>query len=143
MKFLALIICMPAAAASQAGCPWMNAATARGVLGGAVEVTVTPTSCGFVRHDGAGEFELRIEVGGAGARQAACPVGSESLKTIGNEAAACSYEGKTGWAAEQVVGRVRDQSFLVRISVNNGAIEKKELREKARGAAEQVAGSLF
>jgi len=52
------------------------------------------------------------------------------LKAIGTEALAC--RGETG---EQVVGRVRDRAFLVRITTND--------REKVRKVAEMVAGSMF
>jgi hypothetical protein len=54
------------------------------------------------------------------------------MKAIGNEAVACSDGG-----AEQVVGRVREHAFLVRLSGTPGA------RVKVRGIAEQVAGILF
>jgi hypothetical protein len=52
------------------------------------------------------------------------------LKAIGSEALACRGE-----AGEQVVGRVRDRAFLVRITTND--------REKVRKVAEMVAGSMF
>jgi len=52
------------------------------------------------------------------------------LKAIGSEALACRGE-----AGEQVVGRVRDRAFLVRITAND--------REKVRKVAEMVAGSMF
>ncbi len=66
-----------------------------------------------------------------------------ALKAIGNEAPACPYQGKQGWIAEQVVGRVRDQAFLVRMGSDDPSADAKVLREKARDVAEQVAGFLF
>jgi hypothetical protein len=65
------------------------------------------------------------------------------VKAVGNEAVACTADEKPGWLAEQVVGRVRDQAFLVRVGSNDRAAAPKDLREKARGVAEQVAGYLF
>ncbi|HEV8040698.1 MAG TPA: hypothetical protein VGP62_17635 [Bryobacteraceae bacterium] len=120
-------------------CTWLNAATATGVLGGEVHMTVTPGTCEFVRQ----ETSLRIEVGATSAPHAQCGSGAEPLKAIGNEAQACTYQGKPGWVAEQVVGRVRDQAFLVRISTKDQSVMPKILREKARKVAEQVAGVLF
>ena len=140
---LAIVVCWQAMAAAENRCPWLNAATAGGVLGGAVQATVTTTSCEFVRQNGAHVAALRIEVAAVSAPHAQCASGAAPLKAIGNEAVACSYEGKQGWIAEQVVGRVRDQGFLVRISTNGRSSTAKDLREKARTVAEQVAGILF
>jgi len=137
-----LAVCLPAMAAEDQ-CPWLNAATAGGVLGGAVRVTVTPASCEFVRQTAGHEAVLRIEVGAASAPHAQCESHAESLKAIGNEAQACAWHGKDGWIAEQVVGRVRDQAFLVRVSTNDPSAAPKTLSEKARNVAEQVAGFLF
>jgi hypothetical protein len=134
---LAIAFCLPALAEDR--CAWLNAATAGGVLGGQVQMTVTPGSCEFIRQ----ETSLRIEVGATSAPHAQCGSGAEQLKTIGNEAQACAYPGKPGWIAEQVVGRVRDQVFLVRISTKDQSVAPKILREKVRKVAEQVAGILF
>jgi hypothetical protein len=134
---LAIAFCLPALA--QDRCTWLNAATAAGVLGGQVQMTVTAESCEFVRQ----ETALRIEVAATTAQHAQCGPGAEQLKAIGNEAQACAYQGKPGWIAEQVAGRVRDQAFLVRISTKDQSVAPKILREKARKVAEQVAGILF
>jgi hypothetical protein len=120
-------------------CTWLNAATAAAVLGGEVRLTITPGSCEFVHQ----ETSLRIEVATTNAPHAKCGSPAEQLRAIGNEAQACAYLGKPGWIAEQVVGRVRDQAFLVRISTKDQSAAPKILREKARKVAEQVAGILF
>ena len=86
-------------------------------------MTVTPDSCEFVRQ----ETSLRIEVRASSAPHAQCGSGAEALKAIGNEAQACTYQAKSGWMAEQVVGRVRDQAFLVRyaaIGERSGPVHK-------------------
>jgi hypothetical protein len=140
---LAIAICLPAMAAAEERCPWLNAATAGGFLGGTVRATVTSTSCEFVRQYSGHEATLRIEAGPVSAPHAQCGSGAVALKAIGNEASACPYQGKQGWIAEQVVGRVRDQAFLVRIGSNDPSADAKVLLEKARSVAEQVAGFLF
>lgn len=140
---LAILLCLPALAAAEDGCPWLNAATAGGVLGGAVHVTVAPKSCEFVRRADGHETTLRIEVAAVSTLPAHCESGAEPLKGIGNQAAACSYQHKPGSQAEQVMGTVRDQAFLVRIATNDPSATAEMLRDKARNVAEQVAGSLF
>lgn len=135
--------------AAEDTCPWLNAATAAGVLGGAVKANVTQTACEFVRLGGSSEPALRIEVETLGAprdfasRAAQCGSDAEALKAIGNEAVACTHSGKKGRMAEQVVGRVRTQAFLARISTDDHLATSAELREKAGKIAEQVAGFLF
>jgi hypothetical protein len=140
---LAIALLLPALSAAEDLCPWMNAATAADYLDGAVHFTVTPTSCEFVHQSNGHEAVLRIEVQPVSAPHAHCGPGGTALKALGNEATACSYEGKPGWVAEQVAGRVRDQAFLVRISSDERAASPQILRDKVRRAAEQVAGILF
>jgi len=145
------LLCLPSIAAA-AACPWLNAATAGGILGGPAAMTVTPSrtsgdaTCSFIRQNGSRTFELRIEVetmrspaADFGAYKARCHIASVPLKAIGNEAFACS----DGARAEQVIGRVREHAFVVRISVNDGPAQADTFREKARQVAEQVAGILF
>jgi hypothetical protein len=140
---VAIVLALPAMAADEQRCPWLNAATAGGLLGGVVQVTVTGTSCEFGRQTGAEAATLWIEVNPISAPHPHCGPGAEPLAAIGNEAAACAYQGKPGWMAEQVVGRVRDHAFLVRIGTNNNSARAQALREKVRNLAEQVAGILF
>ena len=133
---LLFAICLPATCES---CPWLNAATAAGVLGGPVNATFSRANCDFIRQDGPVVHSLRIEVGNV----AQCSGNATPLRAIGNEAVACSYDGKNGQLAEQVVGRVRERAFLVRMSTNDRSVRSSVLREKARNIAEQVAGILF
>ena len=148
---LVLLLALPSFAGAAEICPWLNAATAGGVLGGPVAMTVTraktadDATCDFVRHDGSLTLELRIEVETMpspakdfASYAARCHSAAVPLKAIGNEALACSDEG-----AEQVVGRVRDRAFLVRIITNDRSSQQTALRDKARKVAEQVAGILF
>jgi hypothetical protein len=132
-------------------CPWLNAATAGGFLGGPVAMTVTraktgdDATCEFIRHDGSLALELRIEVETMpspakdfATYAARCHSAAVPLKAIGNEALSCKDEG-----AELVVGRVRDRAFLVRISTSDRSAQPSALRDQARKVAEQVAGFLF
>jgi hypothetical protein len=147
------LACLPLIGQAAEPCPWLNAATAGGVLGG--PITRAPTrraaagddrSCEFIRQDGSLLFELRIEVETTpspakdfAAYAARCHSAAVPLKAIGNEALACS----DGQLAEQVVGRVRDRVFLIRIGTNDRSAQTSALRDKARKVAEQVAGILF
>jgi hypothetical protein len=69
---------------------------------------------------------------------ARCHSTAVPLKAIGNEALACSDD-----STDQIVGRVRDRAFVVRISIGNRSAKPGALSEKARKVAEQVAGILF
>ena len=140
---LAIAVCLPAFVSAEERCPWLNVATAGGFLGGDVHVTVTSSSCEFVRPYEGFRAVLLIEVRPAGAPHTQCGSGAVPLKAIGNEAQACDYQAAKGWMGEQVVGRVRDQAFLVRISTDDRSASPKVLREKTRDVAEQVAGILF
>ncbi|MGA3185523.1 MAG: hypothetical protein ABSF22_00305 [Bryobacteraceae bacterium] len=94
-------------------CPWLNHATAAGILGG----PVIQTGCDFK-----GTLELHIEM--IQDFKSRCGPDAVPLKALGSEAVACG---------DQVVVRVRDKAFLVRIKD----------REKALKIAEMIAGSLF
>jgi len=164
---------------------WLNAATAGGVLGGAVIATVSrtnanlssvhtpnakssagPTSanpsaanysskgvddaeCVFARQAGStGELRIDVRTMAEPAKEfaayaARCGVHPTALKAIGNEAATCTLNGGAGQLSEQVVGRVRDRAFIIRLSMNDSSTTQSSLREKARKVAEQVAGNLF
>ena len=136
-----LLACLCIASPAADRCPWMNAATAGGLLGGEVTFQVThpsaiadDASCAFERKQGDAVSTLKIEVTTMQSAKsdfrsylAQCPSGTR-LTAIGNEAVQC---GAT------VVGRVRDRAFVVRVSNTDDA------PEKARKAAEHVAGTLF
>ena len=111
---------------------------------------VDDAECVFFRQAGPIPGELRIDVrtmsepGKEFAAYAArCGAHPVPLKAIGNEAAACAFYDKAGQLSEQVVGRVRDRSFVVRLSMGDSSLSENAVREKARKAAEQVAGNLF
>ena len=148
---LLFAISFSVAKAAEPVCPWLNAATAGGFLQGPARVAVTKNgedaTCEFTRENSA--EKLRIEVVTMGpsrdelaAYKAQCEQPLASLRAIGNEAVACGVATKNGETAEQVVGRVRNQAFSVRLSAGTSS-SRATLREKVTKVAEQVAGILF
>lgn len=121
----------------------MNAATAAGLLGGDVSTRFLPGKtkddgqCAFTRISNSAVM-LRIQVAlmnlpktQFAAYVAMCGRDATSMKAIGNEAVACRSDRQ-----EKIVGRVRDQAFVITLRSPN----KKESSKKA---AEIVAGNLF
>ena len=155
---LGLAILLHTVCYGQAKCPWMNEATAGGILGGAVTVSATVNAkgdgaCQFSRQQGTVLFQLRISVSimtdlprEFPAFLAQCPPNSPHVEAVGNEAVICSIDSEGELYAEHVVGRVRDQAFTVSVSSsvwNDRSMTQATRREKANLAAEQVAGILF
>jgi hypothetical protein len=139
-------------------CPWLNEATARGILGGDVTLIVKLNDqgagvCKFTRRQGAATHELRISVDLMSdipkqfpTHLAQCPPKSPALPATGNEAVTCTTHTKENHYAELVVGRVRNQAFTISISSttqDDPSMTQKECREKTNQIAEQVAGILF
>jgi len=149
---------MPTVCHAQAKCPWINEATARGVLGGDVTLTARVNDrgegiCEYSRQQGAAVRQLRVAVNlmtdipkQFPAYLAQCPPRSEPVRAIGNEAVTCSTEGKGHTSAEVVVGRVREQAFVVSLSSSlqdDPSMTQEMRRQKVNLVAEQVAGILF
>ena len=151
-----LLAVFPSVCRGQTKCPWINEATARGVLGGPLTVRTNIHE----RGDGVCEFsrkavavhELHISVElmtdipkQFPSIRSRCPSNSTPLRAIGNEAVMCSVQEK-GLYAEKVVGRVREQAFVVSVSssVQDDPTMTVEMRrEKVHLVAEEVAGTLF
>ena len=159
---LGLALLMPAVCQAQRKCPWINEATARGILGGAVTAAIDVNDegagvCTFSRQQGTEVHQFRIAVDLMSdipkqfpAYLAQCPPKSPPLRAIGNEAVTCSIQGKENGKenqyAEMVVGRVRNQAFVVSVSSSvpdDPSMTQEMRRDKANLAAEQVAGILF
>jgi len=151
---------LPAFCAAPSSCPWLNAATAGGFLGGDATVTIKPSSpnkddfiCAFLHHKGNVTATLRIEVNTLtepmtshdafelSAKQ--CGKTTIPLMAVGNEAMICKRRTKAGTLAEHVVGRVRNRVFLLDISSNAPHINESDLHDKVEQISEQVAGILF
>jgi hypothetical protein len=148
LALLVLLIVLPVIGRAAETCPWLNPATAAGVLGSPVSLTIThensnrdDMACNF-----AGVSSLHIGVQTMDppraeftARVAECGSDPAPLKAIGNEAVVCTPDKRSA----QVVGRVRNRIFTILISTTNASLTQAVLREKARDVAEHVAGNLF
>jgi hypothetical protein len=166
-------------------CLWLNVATAGGILGGPVTLSVShpnpgpgamqpanatsaygPTSanpsgasyasntvddsdCAFARQPPkAGGMHISVRTvtdpqKAFAAYSAQCGARGLPLQAIGNEAMVCDVQGKNSRLSEQVVGRIRDRVFLMNLTSGDPSVTPGDLREKARAAAEIVAGNLF
>jgi hypothetical protein len=153
-----LAVLLPTVCHAQTKCPWMNEATARGILGGPVALTVDVNDhgdgvCDFSRQHGAAIRHLHISVFSMTeiskefpSYLAQCPPKSSALRAIGNEAVFCTTQGSAVPHAEKVVGRVRMQAFVVDVSStvqDDPSMPQGMRRDKANLAAELVAGILF
>jgi hypothetical protein len=77
---------------------------------------------------------------------AQCPPINAPLRSIGNEAVVCSIAGQGEQYIERVVGRVRNQAFVVNVSSNtqdDPSMTQGMRHDKAHLVAEQIAGILF
>lgn len=156
MLFLAFLS-VPIVRAATQPCPWLNAATAAGVLEAPVTVSVTyfdqdgtDAACEFTHKADHTVRTLRIEVHSMKDLShdfqrylAKCGADATPLKAIGNEASMCSMPGANKDIAEQVVSRVRERAFIVAVISNGTAVKREIIRDKAQNIAEQVAGILF
>lgn len=150
------IIVAPAMSHAETSCPWLNGATAAGVLGGPASLKMQSTAaeeiCLFQYQKGNSSYDLQIVVDdidlsakGGVAAPSRCQSQAIPLKGIGNEAIMCGVDFST-FHGERVTGRVRDKKFVIRLgsSVKKGPTMTHEMLQlKVRGIAEQVAGSLF
>ncbi len=157
--FVAVALLAPAASHAQVKCPWLNEPTARGILGGDDETLSVKLNnqgaglCMFTIQHGAAIHVLRISVSlmtdvpkQFPAYLAHCPPKSPPLPATGNEAVTCSTHTKENHYAELVVGRVRNQAFVVSVSStvqDDPSMTQAMRREKANLTAEMVAGILF
>lgn len=134
--------------AASLSCPVLSTASVSGVFG-EVQLNVTTAekgarlTCVFMRTD----YRLSVDVS-----ELAAPAkfssfaasncrGGEALavKAIGNEAVAC----RVGTVVDKVVGRVRNQVFVLSLNTTDKTADAKSIRTKIIGLAEQVAGNLF
>jgi hypothetical protein len=154
-----LLTPVPVFCQANVGCPWLNVATASGVLRSSENGTMATLSqgsreaCGFVYHDATALRELRITTEqvqvpnqAITSAKAHCSGEASPLQGVGNEAVMCAANVKGQAEGEQVIGRVRDQVFTVTITTtarNDPSMSRDELKEKTRNIAEQVAGALF
>ena len=150
---------LPALCHAENNCPWLNEATAGGLLGGDAVSRKTggtdgqPTVCTFTQQDAGVTRTLRVTVeittephGRMSAVAQVCGADASPIKAIGNEALVCAADDRKGALGERVVGRVRDQVFTITINSTLKAdpiLNREALKAKIYTAAEQVAGNLF
>jgi len=140
-------------------CPWINEATAGGLLGGdAVGDFKTasqgqPAVCTFIAKDESATRTLTVSVlqtpdfdAALQSAMRVCASDSTPIQAIGNQASVCMQDNRKGGLGELVVGRVRDQVFTILLGSSlkgDLILTRRELRSRIYTAAEQVAGNLF
>ncbi len=158
--FIALFLLgVPIVCHAKNNCPWINEATAGGLLGGTAVNEFTeatagqPAVCKFT-YDGPGvtrTLVVTVEVAAAPRDRLAvvartCGPDAVPLQAIGNEAQVCMADVRKAGPGERVVGRVRDQVFTITLTStlkSDPLLSRDELRTRIYTAAEQVAGNLF
>jgi len=154
-----LLVFLPAVGSAANKCPWINEATASGLLGGEAEGLYTPATtgqpavCTFTNASADVVRTLRISVESATDPHAQlntiaqiCGTDVVPVKAIGNEAMVCTADGRKGATGVRIVGRVRDQVFTILIGTtlkNDPILNPFALKTNAQTAAEQVSGNLF
>src|SRR5271170_2248001 len=111
---IALLVLLPAICEAKESCPWLNQATALGVLevgtssSPAATVEITATVCEFTYQDATGFRALRISVEQSkdpiqtlSLRKTECGSGASALRAIGNEAVMCLEGRKRGIDGEE------------------------------------------
>lgn len=148
IKIVLVAVALCGTAFADDTCPWLNTPTAAGALGG--NVTLALLHSDKNKEDGSCEFthaavSLRIAVE-TGVDFTSwfkrCPADATHLRGIGNEAVSCELK-DGGNNSMQVLGRVRDRAFLVRITAPDSSLPREKAREQAHIIAELVAGNLF
>jgi hypothetical protein len=155
----ALFAALPAAGRAANNCPWINEATASGLLGADAvgsytdQTSTRPAVCAFIQSVSGMTRVLRIAViETPGFRSLldkesrACATAAEPLRAIGNEAISCSLDDRRKPYAERVIGRVRDQVFTITLSTtrkDDSILNREERKARVLIAAEQVSGNLF
>jgi hypothetical protein len=146
---LAGLLLFPAISKAEITCPWLNEATASGILDYPASLKVQNTidngiNCAFFSRKQSSIDNLQITVyeGKDSSMslihyQEHCSSSVRPLKAIGNEAELCSFGGSGG---ERVVGRVRDRIFIISLRVD---VNRDLLQKKIENVAEQTAGALF
>lgn len=154
------LIGMPAVCKAANTCPWINEATASGILGGDAVGELTggldnggTAVCEFTQQGDGFKRTLQITVELApdshsrlSTIEQSCGSDAVPLKAIGNEALVCAADDRKSGQGERVVGRVRDQVFTITIKTTMKAdpiLTRMELKSRVTAAAEQVSGNLF
>lgn len=145
---------------AQNNCPWLNVATASGALGAPTTLTLnkisdSSTICIFKSQSGSPAQSLSVSVTvvansqnaeqGLKTSEKRCTSSATPLKAIGNDAVLCT-DNAAASHGEQVIGRVRDQIFIISMTAEAAPSHdtaNDAMTEKVKSIAEQVAGNLF
>lgn len=155
-----VLLCAPPIARAANHCPWMNEATASGLLGGnaagaySSSTANQPSVCTFTQTNADVTRVLTITIDLAKddphaqlmKSETACGPNPVRLKAIGNEAVTCGADESTAGRGMRAVGRVRDQVFEILITTtrkDDPILTGAALRIRINTAAEQVSGNLF
>ena len=152
-------VCITASSAkAENNCPWLNEATASGFLGAPAVGTFQapagqPAVCTFTQQSSGTTRVLQLEVettpdaaNHLKALEKSCASNGAPLQAIGNEAITCISDDRGGRPSGEVIGRVRDQIFVIRVTTslkNDPFLARNALQRLINTAAEQVAGNLF
>jgi hypothetical protein len=147
-----------ARASAQSTCPWINNATASGLLGGETQPSITLDSTGragacsftFQRHQKLLVLNVAVQVNAEppvhlASSAMGCTSETSTVAAIGNEALACRSD-RDGRFGERIIGRVRDSVFTITLSSTgerNVRLDRARMKSSLLTAAEQVAGNLF
>lgn len=153
----AVLLSCPVACTAQAICPWINQATASGLVGKPMNAPVLSGSspsigCIFHAQKKSDLTALTISVVQMSDTtkdyapfKAKCRMPGAPLAGVGNEAILCGAD-VAGTHAERVVGRVRDRAFVVTVRSSQRfkpPFSRAAIEDQAKAAAGQVAGILF
>lgn len=156
---LAILIPLTGLGQGSKGCPWLNVATASGVLRSSENspmATLAQSSaalCSFEYREASVFRQLLITVEQTQnpslvlkTQEEQCKSKASPLQAIGNEAVACTVRDGGKISGDLIVGRVRDQIFTVKLTTNtenDPSMVAEAIESKTHMIAEQVAGALF
>jgi len=156
---LALVVTFvaPLHCRGQSSCPWINAATAEGVLDSKVDSSVQETrgkdmNCTFKSVETSGTRSLVVEVRdiddrekGYAEAESKCTSAPTPVRGLGNEAFECVADHPDSHAM-MIIGRVREKLFVVSVIMTgrrDRGLTAASLEDKVTIAAGQVVGNLF
>jgi hypothetical protein len=163
LGFIAIFAAHPGTCLAQASCPWMNAATAGGFLGGEVQLAVSgansdgDATCDFLsaaNPDHASHLRIAVHTMADTVKEfpgylALCHAGSIKLKGIGNEAIRCVPNSGVNAGEELIVGRVRERAFIITVKADwisqppSPTKTRNPISDNSENLAEMVAGAIF
>ncbi|MBV8807773.1 MAG: hypothetical protein JO033_03790 [Acidobacteriaceae bacterium] len=142
--------------AAEQVCPWINTATASGILGGDASAAIAHGKtnpddgvCTFTKSGKELTELLRVDVTTStdpvpelARYRSQCSGPATDVKGIGNEAFVCKMQAQ-GLLVAQLATRVRNRVITVRATTNNQSAQPEMLIDRAQKAAAQVTGNIF